>query len=469
MYKHGAYADISNTQNEVMIKALGTIPVYFGTAPIEQLNDFDKVNKPILLESFNDAVELMGYSDNFKKYTLCEAVYAHFKNILNSIAPIVVVNCLDVTKHKATEGKTASLTFINCIAKFEDEDVILSSIKIADKVIDKDYTVTLDTDAKTIVVIDLTDTLSDTSVTYDTVDTSKVTEDDIVNSIKEGLPLVYQTLNLIPTVLASPGFSDKEKVNEQLLESANKINGHWYAWVNSDIPATTEVNTVQKAIAYKVTNGLNDPGQFIGWAMAKNGDRLFHMSTLATVLMQQVDSQNNGVPYESPSNKIVDIDSLCLSDGTVVNFDKLQANELNSKGIFTAIFWGGKWVLWGVNTAAYENGKTNNAKDVFCSSVRMLQYLANEFQNRYGLLVDKPMNRNLVDTILNDFGAFIDSLIARGALLDGKIYFDKKSNADSDIINGNFIFDVSTTTTPPAKSLTLKIAYTSAGSNILFK
>lgn len=47
----------------------------------------------------------------------------------------------------------------------------------------------------------------------------------------------------------------------------------------------------------------------------------------------------------------------------------------------------------------------NDRRDIFDVNVRMVRYVANLFQRRYGDEVDKPMKRSRKDTILNDFQA----------------------------------------------------------------
>ena len=78
------------------------------------------------------------------------------------------------------------------------------------------------------------------------------------------------------------------------------------------------------------------------------------------------------------------------------------------------------------------------------------------------------MNRAMVDTILNDMQEWLDGLMAQGKILHGLIGFEEASNPTSDTIEGDFVFDIATTTTPPGKSLTAKICYTSKGLNVLF-
>ena len=99
-YKHGVYTARVANAGALTAKAQGTIPVYIGTAPIHLAADYAengaaRVNTPILLNSYREAVALLGYSDDWAKFTLCEVIHAHFLNEINPIAPIVVVNIND--------------------------------------------------------------------------------------------------------------------------------------------------------------------------------------------------------------------------------------------------------------------------------------------------------------------------------------------------------------------------------------
>ena len=96
MYKHGAFAEIMATKDFIPSKDVGTLPVYFGTLPIHQKMNYEGlVNKPILISSFKEAQTKVGYSDHWEDFTLCEAIYAHFKNNIKPIGPIILINVLD--------------------------------------------------------------------------------------------------------------------------------------------------------------------------------------------------------------------------------------------------------------------------------------------------------------------------------------------------------------------------------------
>lgn len=63
--------------------------------------------------------------------------------------------------------------------------------------------------------------------------------------------------------------------------------------------------------------------------------------------MGVLDAKNNDIPYESPSNKNIQMDGLCLSDGTEVVLDLEQANYLNGQGVVTALNFIGGWEIVG--------------------------------------------------------------------------------------------------------------------------
>lgn len=475
-YKHGSYGEMQAT-TDFISTSIGTTPVYIGRLPIHQLADFSgKVNTPILVNSFSDAAQKCGWNDsNWADYDLCEAIYAHFKNSIQPIGPIILVNVLDPSTD-ITADQTATVAMTNGVGEIANDAVILNTCAISGKVLNTDFTVEYSTDGSKVIVTALTSLDASTTVTFDIITPDTVVANDVIGGTnantgaKSGIScvdLVYRIHNLIPNILCSPGWSKDPTVDAALKAASQKINGHWYAWVNSDLVSDSNANTIAKAQTWKATNGYIGASEAPCWPMAKNGSRLFHLSTLATVVMQQIDNEHDGVPFETPSNKQIDITGICLADGANLVFDQVQANELNSKGIRTATYWGGQWVIWGPHTGAYEYGKDMDARDKFDCSVRIIYHIMNDFQKKYGVKVDMPMSRSMVDTILNDYQVYLDSLISDGALLYATIEFNETSNPVSDIVEGDFDFDISTTTTPPGKSITAKVQYTSTGIDTL--
>lgn len=127
-YKHGIYTERVSNAGSLTARAQGTIPVYIGTAPIHLATDYvsgggDKVNTPILINSFKEAEQKLGYSNEWGKFTLCEAVYAHFMNTIRPIAPIIVINMND-----GADGEDFALTSITA-TEFENALKALNNVE----------------------------------------------------------------------------------------------------------------------------------------------------------------------------------------------------------------------------------------------------------------------------------------------------------------------------------------------------
>ena len=476
MYKHGIYGEQAPTQDMLPPSGVATLPVYIGTAPVQQrINSEGAINKAILVYTLEQAQAAVGYSDDWGTFTLCEAIYAHFSNKIQTISPIVLINVMDPEVH-ISEG-TENVLIKNGIGYIQ-APAVLDSIQIIDKVKGTDYDVAYLTNGKLQLKEKVSGSLgASVLVSFDKMDISIVEEDDIIGQLdNEGnrsgiycIDLIYQAYNMIPTILAAPGWSHIPSIKEKMIEKSMKVNGHWDLQVNVDIDSSSlGAQSINDAITLKETSMYMEKNLKACWPKGKRGDRFFWLSTIATVRMQQTDYNNDNVPYESPSNKPIDISGTVLADGSSIKFDEVQANELSKNGITTVCFNAGRWVLWGPHNANYDYTAEIDPRDVFDAGVRMMMYLTNTFQQRYMSDVDSPLNRSKVQTIINDSQIWLDSLVADGKLLFGNIVFAETSNSMSSIVEGEFTFDVSTTTTPVGKALNFKVRYTTAGISTLF-
>lgn len=468
-YKHGVYGEYVPS-NEQIVTTSNTIPIYIGVAPVHRvLNCESKVNKPIMISNLDEAQIEMGYSsdDDFDKYTLSAAVFAHFKNKMQSIGPIILINVLDPSLSKKNVSAKDTPVLNKRIVL--DENTISSSIKIADKVLDTDYKIDVDSTTGNIIITFITEAPSTVSLSYSTV-TINTTPQDIIGSYDAGtgerkgiycVHTVYEDLNIAPNILCVPKYGKNLIVRNKLLEVSKSISGLWDSVIYTDLD--TSLNNYSQAIEKKESDGLSSIDEKLCWPMGKMQGKKMYMSILAIVRTQQTDVKNNGIPCETPSNKPIDISGLVNDSNKDIKLTIDTANILNSKGITTALFYGGKWVLWGSHMSSFEHGKTNKPEEMFDINRRMNIYLNNDFKKRNAEKVDKPMTRNDIDALLNTEQIRLNSLISEGKLLFGKIEFRNTDNIVSDLMQGNFVFDTLTTTTIPAKSLTQRIQYSSQG------
>lgn len=484
-YKHGVYGSILPSKAILLhAEEIGTLPVYVGTAPVQQLSDYSEaINKPIFVTSFDEAKTLLGYSDDWSTFTLCEAMYAHYENDITSVdgdetgsvSPIVLINVMDPVTDK-TAG-TASVTLINKKG-YIDVPVILSSVAVTGFTKYEDYTVEYTEEGRVLFTAINAAITSPVTVSFDKMDKTAVSNADIIGGIDENtgkrtglacVDLIYQQFGVPPTILAAPGWSHNTDVYEALVSKCQKINGHWDAVCAIDIDSSASgAKTITAAINLKQTNNFTSEYAKPCWPMAKYEDKVYHMSTIAVVRMVQTDYENDNTPHVSPSNKQIMASGTVLADGNAIEFDEPQANQLNAEGITTAIYAGGQWRLWGPHMGNYKYGEIIKAEKKFDASIRMMQYLTNHFQLKFMSDVDDSFGSRQIKSILDDAQIWLNSLIAESKLIYAKILFNRLSNPDAKIVEGDFTFDVSTTTMPVGKSMTFNVRYTPTGLNSLF-
>lgn len=482
-YKHGTFGEFADSIGALATQS-GTVAVYVGIAPVNLVRGYAQyVNTPVKLTDFASATRYMGYSSNWTLFDLCEAFNVHFNNTLGNIGPIVAINVLDPATHKKSAATTKSLSFVNGRTTIESDTIILDTLVLADKVEGTDFSIDYDFNKGQVIINSVGEAITGTvEATYSEVDTSTITQEDIIGGVTAAgeysglgcVGLVYPELSIIPNIICCPGWSHIPAVYNAMLTAGTKINGHWDAIVCADIPVldgATKVDTIEAAKKWKIDNAYTSERAKVFWPMAKdNAGNIYHASTLGVWLMQTVDAQNDGIPMESPSNKQVPVVKQYFGEGSANRgFDQQRANELNADGITTVVFWGGLWVLWGPHTAAYKFGAITDNRVVFDNSIRLMMYVSNSFQQEHALTIDQPMTRALSDTIKNREQEKMDALAAVGAFIGTPVVeFAESDNSTDDLVEGNFTWSFVGTPTPPFKSGTMKVAYTTAGFDSYF-
>lgn len=127
-------------------------------------------------------------------------------------------------------------------------------------------------------------------------------------------------LGIVPDLLCAPGYSQQSTVAAAMTAKAGNINGLFRAKALIDIDCgASGARAYSDVLTKKNAANIADEDEIAFWPMAKLGDYKFHLSTQMAGLMAQIDTGNGGCPYESPSNKGLQCDGLCLEDGTEVN------------------------------------------------------------------------------------------------------------------------------------------------------
>lgn len=495
-YLYGAYGHIGETVAQSAVQA-GTTPVYVGTAPVNLVRGFADagvINEPIKLSNMVDAQRKLGYAADWGTFTLCEVMNAHFNNTIGNIGPIYVINVLDPSegKHRKAEETTKQLSFTGGRAEFASGTIILDTLTIAkseggDYAEGTDYAVDYNFTKGTVIITSLIDdsplTGTLTASFYEVDDTS-IEDEDIIGGVTasgeysglSSIALLYPEQFAVCNLIAAPGWSHSPAVYNAMLTTSQKINGHWDSFVVADLPlvdgSAQAVDTITKAVAWKKNNAFTGERSKVYWPQGiDNLGNVYHLSTLAVVELMRADFSHNSVPMETCGNKAIPIIKQYFgANATNRGFSQQEGKELTQNGISTAVAWGGEWVLWGDHTAAYTYGADVDPRAIFDVSMRMLMHITNDFQREWSPKIDEPMTRALKDEIINREQEKLDGYVSMGALLgEPKIVFLESENSTTDIMNGDFRWDIAVTPTPPLKSASVYVAYTDAGFSVYYE
>lgn len=462
-YRHSVHYSEVPTGIVPPVNTVAGLPVVVGTAPVHLAANPAEANKPVLCYSYPSAVDELGYSDDWGKYTLCEVIDSQFSKY--NRAPIIFINVLDPAVHKtAVPAAEKSITDEQVILT---DPVILSTLKVKKTatgtalVEGTDYIAAYD-DSEQVIISIIEDGALDGElscfVEYDKLNPAAVTKADIIGGVsattgaKKGMEClndIFTMFGMVPGVLLAPGWSQDPEVAAVMKAKAGNINEHFKAITLTDVP-TDIVKKYSDVVAWKNANNYTGVDQVVCWPKVRLGEKIYHLSTHILGAIAQTDSANGDIPYESPSNKEIQVNGLCLADGTEVRLAINEAEYLNGQGIVTAINFIGGWKSFGNRTGCYP-GNTD-PKDSFISSRRMVNWHGQTFIQTYWQKLDKPTNKRLIQTIVDSENIRLNGLVPT-ALLGGRVEFLESENPTTDLIDGKVKFHTYLGLTVPARDI----------------
>lgn len=465
-YKHGIEVTEKATSVRSPLLTQYGVQVIFGTAPVNMAKDPSAVvNCPIKANTFAEAREALGYSDDWENYTLCQGMYASFQQF--QIGPVVFVNVLDPKKHcKDLEENTYSVnnhrvlteipgvlmesviitaeTELARIGKAETDQGVTAGTPVELKQ-DKDYVLDFDDNGcLTVTLLSAGDAYSTTeiSVKGKVLAPEMVTEEDLIGAYDselgtesgmEVLRQVYPKLGLIPAILLAPGWAEKPNVGAALQVKCQDINGAFRAVCLLDLD-TSQARKYTDCLKVKEEMGYEDPHGIVLWPRVTINGKSMAYSAAYGAMMSYYTANNNDVPYLYPSNRELNIDGAVLADGTEVYLDQVQAGNLNGDGIVTVLH-DLSWKSYGNNTGCYPDN--TDPKDRWIGCRRMFDYVANYFVIEYRSRLDSNMTRRTVDDIVNRFNIWGNSLTAAGMCAGLYAEYRKEENTLEDILAGH--------------------------------
>lgn len=443
-----------------------------GTAPIHTLGGTARTMTPVLATSADEAEELLGYSKDWKSYSLCEVQYTLLTlyNIQPVIFCVVPFDTKSYSETATVEEHRATLPFevVNdktlvisaSVTSTDDEGTEETSTVTLVK--DTDYTVLYD-DGQCIIEL-LPDSaaydVTELSVSGKVIDPDSVTEDDIAEGISQ-IDACMSVVGKIPDLILAPGWSDHSVIAALMATKADgNITGLFRGKALIDVDCSDEgVTRYTDLIGWKNQNNMVDENQILCWPMVTLGDYKFHMSVQLAGLLASIDADNASVPYESPMNKNFKMDGMCLADGTEIQLTFDQANIIGvSYGIITALnFMNSGWVCWNNWTACYPSN--TDVKDYFICVSRMFDYIANSLILTYWSKLGKPMTPRYAYSILDSCNIWLNGLVSAGYLLGARAEMPTDLNPVTDLMQGIIKFHVYITPPSPMVEIDFYLEY----------
>lgn len=446
MYNHGIRVTEAVTASTTSVDS-SNVHVIVGTAPINMATDINSViNKPVLVSTFEEAKAALGYSEDFKNYTLSEAMYAYFKLI--GVGPIVCINVLDPETHKKSYSTSEPVQVVNKQAKILEKGILLDSIVVTDGsttlTSDTDYLTSFDSEGYVIISI-LKASVTSITVTANQIDPTAVTDSDIIGGYdvatgaETGLELVrtvYPKFGKVVSLLSVPGYSSDSTVAAIMQTKTTEINSMFSCQCLIDIDTKT-TKIYSNVAAKKEADGINSPNAIALWPKVKSGNHILNYSSVYGAVVAMADIKNDDVPSESVSNLIINnIIGIVLDDGTEVDLDINQANALNSNGIVTVLNLNG-FRTWGNNTAAYPG--VTDPKDRWINNRRFFSWMENRFITEYFERVDTATNIRSIETLVDKENQFCNSLVSAGKCAGAYVEFLQSDNPTEKLAEGKIV------------------------------
>lgn len=481
-----------------------SIPYVVGTAPVHTAAKPAKAGMPVLCTSWDEAVEKLGFAEDWKQYTLCEFMYSHFK--LYGCQPVIFYNVLDTAAMKETMAAREYpvvdhqvMLPLNAIAVSvvvqppteaggwdsgnsegtnsgkgsgtvgEDEQVRRLAAEQALEP-DTDYTVLYAGGSCIVELLEGSVAYDAVSLTigYDTVASGAVTVADIVEGVAQ-VDAAMTATGTAPDIICAPGWSHLPAVAAVMATKAAAISSLFggKALIDADSGADG-VRRYSDLLDYKTQNAFVDENQILCWPMVRKEDYLFHLSTQLVGLMAQVDAGNKGIPYESPSNKPLQIDGCCLEDGTEVNLTWPEVETVaGDYGVVTAVnFLDSGWVAKGNYNACFIGGteaelqfRPQSPQVDFIPVSRMFDFIGNTLIRTFWPRQDKPLTPTLRDSILQTCNTWLSGLCGSGYLYGARCELLSEENPLSNLLAGHITLHVYNAPPVPAQRIDFILEY----------
>lgn len=260
-----------------------------------------------------------------------------------------------------------------------------------------------------------------------------------------------------PKLLIAPGYSPLTAVTSEMTVLAEAMRAIAFA----DAPVGT---TFQEALAGRGSMGAinfatSSPRAVLCYPHVKVYDKASDTTALEPLSprlagVQAAKDLDKGYWWSLSNTEIQGITGLEILLTAGINDPSSECNLLNEQGI-TTVFndYGTGFRTWGNRSAAWP--MSTGPKQFVCIR-RVADIIAESIERASLQFVDRPINKAFIDAVTETVCAFMRTLIARGAIIDGKCWYDKTLNETTELAAGHIVFSYDFMPPPPAERITFE-------------
>ncbi|MEX3555338.1 MAG: phage tail sheath subtilisin-like domain-containing protein [Burkholderia gladioli] len=305
--------------------------------------------------------------------------------------------------------------------------------------------------------------LSTLSVDYSFADPSKVTAADVIGGVDDAarrtgmqqLQDGYSAVGYYAKILIAPVFSTQASVSAALTALAAKIRAITFFDAPSGL---TPQQVIQARGAGGNLNLYTSSERAVPcypyvkiYDKATDSNVLAPLSARAAGIQSRRD-QENGYWYSPSNTEILGIVGLERPIYAMINDPNSETNQLNAAGITTVFAsFGTGYRLWGNRSAAYPS-ETGPKQFI---NIRRTADIIEESLEYFSLqYIDGPLSNALIDAVVESGNGFIRKLKGDGAVLDGRVWYDKGRNPKEELAAGHLTLSYDFMPPPPAERIT---------------
>jgi phage tail sheath protein FI len=481
-FKHGIYREYAPTQTRATVTAESAHTVCFGVAPMANATDPVNANEVVYCLGLEDFQKKFGWSEDFLTYNLCGDAYALF--VLHGVESATFCSQLDAKNDAHLDDVSETIyarqkygnpkwtAFGNFGIVPETLKLYLTDSSTGEKI---GNALEEGTDYRVFTqnwqygfspilggaIFSLNPTIETVQISaeYQKLIPANVSLSDIAggreNGIRKGIECakdVYGVTKHAPSILCASGWSKHAEIYAKLASMCDLLNARFDCTFVADVDSGANgARRYEQVADAQEKAGQNDFRSKIIWGCGKVGSYTIFGSSLLAALMNAVDA-DTGSPYASESNHDLNVNGICLEDGTAINLSLEEANELNPLGVTVGVFDRGMYVCWG-NYSASGTSDTDPAH-MWHNMVRFIRWKERSFVLTYAQMIDLPLKNVNIQMILDMENTRILGEVNQGISPGGSLSYISADNSTQEMLNGNAIFRYEWATYPPMQSMT---------------